>query len=349
MSYKKSIDLLKNIISYDKLQSGLDSLPRDINISTMTVCCNFNAKFNIKNIVKWLKLDASEVIVIGTRSFSNNTKTTPTKITKTPKIIKIPKIPKITETTKTTKISEITKTTKISKIVKIPEIPKITHLLNENTATEYTEENKKGRNSKNKERKKQKTKRAFYNQVSIKIVVPGKQKDKPVNVKLFNNGAVQMTGCVTLENSLDALYIAINRLNSHRAIIEKGKIKDILFSDKILDISDIYDYKIGMINSGFKVPFSIDRNKLLICMQRDNMDVLYDRNIHAGVIVKYIVNDADITMLVFEKGNVIITGAKDEKHISYTYEYINKYLLSNYIDVVKKPELSETHIYKYLQ
>jgi TATA-box binding protein (TBP) (component of TFIID and TFIIIB) len=308
MSYKKSIDRLKSIISYDKLQSSLDRLPNDINISTMTVCCNFSTKFNIENIVKWLKLDADAIIVVGTRSLINNPKKQPKK----PKKLKNPKTLKNPETLK-------------------PETPDAPDLLKDNT-----------------EKKPQKTKRAFYNQVSIKILVPGKKQDKPVNVKLFNNGAVQMTGCVTLQNSLDALYIAINRLNSPRAIVEKGKIKDILFCDKILDISDIYDYKIGMINSGFKIPFSVDRSRLLLCMQHDNMDVLYDRNVHAGVIVKYIVNDTDITMLVFEKGNVIITGAKHEKHISDTYEYINKYLLSNYMNIVKKPELNEIHISEFL-
>ena len=80
MSYKKSIDRLKDIISYDKLNSGLESLPDDINISTMTICCNFNAKFNIEHITKWLKLDPDTVIVVGKRSFSQKQTTTLNKV-----------------------------------------------------------------------------------------------------------------------------------------------------------------------------------------------------------------------------------------------------------------------------
>lgn len=305
MSYKKSIDRLKDIISYDKLNTGLESLPDDINISTMTICCNFNAKFNIEHITKWLKLDPDTVIVVGKRSFSHKKNTTLNKST--------------------------------------------TDLLKENPNQKYNKGKKRGRKSKPDEPKQQKTKKVFYNQISIKILVPGKQKDKPVNVKLFNNGAVQMTGCVTLQDSLDALYNVINSLNSTRAIIEKGKIKNVPFSSKILDVSDIYDYKIGMINSGFKIPFSIDRSKLLACMQNDDMDVLYDRNIHASVIIKYPVNDNDVTMLVFEKGNIIITGAKDEKQINHTYNFINQYLLTNYVNVFKKSELNDSHIFNYLK
>ena len=79
------------------------------------------------------------------------------------------------------------------------------------------------------------------------------------------------------------------------------------------------------------------------------MDVLYDRNIHASVIIKYPVNDDDVTMLVFEKGNIIITGAKNETQINRTYNYINKYLLSHYINIFKKSELSDNHIFNYLK
>ena len=308
MSYKKSIDRLKNIICYGTLQDGLDSLPKDISISTMTICCNFNAKFNIENITKWLKLNPDTVVVVGKRSLSTKKKNTPTH-----------------------------------------NITNMSDLLKEKTKRECTKGKKRGRKPKTKEPKQQKPKKVFYNQISIKILVPGKDKDKPVNVKLFKNGSVQMTGCVTLQDSLDALYNAINSLNATRAVLENGKIKDVPFCSKILKISDVYDYKIGMINSGFKIPFSIDRSKLLLCMQNDNMDVLYDRNIHASVIIKYPVNDDDVTMLVFEKGNIIITGAKNETQINRTYNYINKYLLSHYINIFKKSELSDNHIFNYLK
>ena len=54
--------------------------------------------------------------------------------------------------------------------------------------------------------------RPFLNQISLKILVPGKNKKNPVNVKLFKNGSVQMTGCVTIQDSIDAIMRVSNAI-----------------------------------------------------------------------------------------------------------------------------------------
>lgn len=309
MSYQKSINRLKEIISYDKLREGLLTLPDDVDISTMTVCFNFNNDFNIENITKWLKLNPDTVIAVGKRTLSDQKKKKPKK-----------------------------------------DATKMTDLLKEKTKQECQQGKKRGRKPKNKavSAKQQKNKKCFFNQVSLKILVPGKKKNKPVNVKLFNNGAVQMTGCVTLQDSLDAIYNTTIALNNIRAIIVKGKIKEVPFCSKTIKVQDITEYKIGMINSGFKLPFWTDRNNLLNLMLSDNIDALYDRNVHASVIVKHSVENNDVTILIFEKGPVIITGAKNHSQINETYNYINNYLLKNYMKISKRAELSDNHILKYL-
>ena len=157
-----------------------------------------------------------------------------------------------------------------------------------------------------------------------------------------------MTGCVTLQDSLDAIYNSVVALNSVRAIVVKDKIIDVPFCSKTIKIQDVKDYKIGMINSGFRLPFWTDRNNLLNLMLSDDIDALYDRNVHASVIVKHSVENNDVTILIFEKGPVIITGAKNHSQINETYKYINNYLLKNYMKVSKRAELSDNHIFKYL-
>ena len=78
------------------------------------------------------------------------------------------------------------------------------------------------------------------------------------------------------------------------------------FKNKLY-IKDISNYKIAMINSSFKLPFYINRTKLFNNMLQNNLDTVYDRNVHASVIVKYKYNKnnnyKDITILIFEKGS----------------------------------------------
>jgi TATA-box binding protein (TBP) (component of TFIID and TFIIIB) len=56
------------------------------------------------------------------------------------------------------------------------------------------------------QKKKTKAKRVFYNQVSLAVMVKSK-KEKPINIKLFTNGSIQMTGCKSIENVVDVVVI----------------------------------------------------------------------------------------------------------------------------------------------
>lgn len=303
--YTKSINILKNNISYSKLKNELKSLPKDLQISTMTICFMFNTNLNIMNISKYLKLDKNIVISIGKRTLIKKNKKKKDIIVKEKKNTIIGK--------------------------------------------------KRGRKPKIKSEivvKKNQKKKTFYNQISLKILVSGKEKDKPVNVKLFNNGSIQMTGCVTLYDSFDAIINCIKILNTKRYIISNNEIVNTPFSKNKLYIKDISNYKIAMINSSFKLPFYINRTKLFNNMLQNNLDTVYDRNVHASVIVKYKYNkndnNKDITILIFEKGSIIITGANNSEQIKETYQFTNKYLLENYKDIVNKNINSLSEISKFL-
>jgi TATA-box binding protein (TBP) (component of TFIID and TFIIIB) len=189
-----------------------------------------------------------------------------------------------------------------------------------------------------KTKKKKKGKRVFYNQVSLAIMVESK-KEKPINIKLFTNGSIQMTGCKSVENVIDVLDKIFNELKVVKAIIDLKQMKMI---DKpfINDHTKLYlnyidNIVIGMINSNFKYPNKIDRLKLYNQLNIDNITSKYDPSNHACVNIKYHCIDKTISIFVFEKGPIVITGAKNCAHIFSGYTFINRYLLTNHFKIAK--------------
>lgn len=191
---------------------------------------------------------------------------------------------------------------------------------------------------KKKSKKKKKGKRVFYNQVSMAVMVESK-KEKPINIKLFTNGSIQMTGCKSVENVIDVLSKVFNELKVVKAVIDLKQMKMI---DKtfINDHTKLYlefinNIVIGMINSNFRYPNKIDRLKLYNQLNIDNIASKYDPSNHACVNIKYHCIDKVISIFVFEKGPIVITGAKNCEHILAGYTFINKYLLTNHFKIAK--------------
>ena len=176
-------------------------------------------------------------------------------------------------------------------------------------------------------KKKKKTKhekKSFYNQITTIINVNNINK---VNVKLFINGSIQMTGCKSIDDS----YIVLDKL------IKRLKEEDFVSDNKIIKISD---YKITLINSDYKIKFNINRDILYKLLKEENIDSSFKPNIHAGVIIKYPITELDIinktSTLIFESGKIIITGAKNEYQIKTTYNYINSFLRKYKSEIIKK-------------
>jgi len=186
--------------------------------------------------------------------------------------------------------------------------------------------------------KKKKGKRVFYNQVSLAIMIPSK-KEKPINIKLFTNGSIQMTGCKSVENVVDVLEKIFDELKTVKAIID---IKQMKMIDKTfindhtkLYLNNVNNITIGMINSNFRYPNKIDRLKLFNLLTAENISCKYDPSNHACVNIKFNCADKTISIFVFEKGPIVITGAKNCDHILAGYNFINKYLLSNHFKIIK--------------
>ena len=82
-----------------------------------------------------------------------------------------------------------------------------------------------------------------------------------INIKLFKNGSVQMSGCKSVKNINIVLNKLIYKLKEIKAIMDDGKLNIIKFIDEPDKIT-ILNFKIDMINSNYKVNMQIDRSKL---------------------------------------------------------------------------------------
>lgn len=191
---------------------------------------------------------------------------------------------------------------------------------------------------KKRQKKKKKAKRVFYNQVSLAIMVESK-KDKPVNIKLFTNGSIQMTGCKSIDNVIDVIAKIFDELKTIKAIIDKQTMtiidKPFINDPTKLFLNLVDNITIGMINSNFRYPNKIDRLKLYNLLLSESIECKYDPSNHACVNIKHHCVDKTISIFVFEKGPIVITGAKNCEHILAGYNFINKYLLNNHKKIVK--------------
>jgi len=223
-------------------------------------------------------------------------------------------------------------------------------------------------------KKKKKTKKNFFNQVSIIVRtctlmglkpedVSLKDSLKTVNIKLFLNGSIQMTGCkhiININKSLELLFEKLKEvkviLNDSLEYIEKPFVED---SSKLY-LKYIRNFCIQMINTNFNMDFQINRtilydllvnkkindykkdndvlikanlDKLEVILKDLNLDVTFDPIIHACVNIKYYLKNnktKTISIFVFESGSITIAGANSSDEILEVYDFINKFILINY-------------------
>jgi len=202
-----------------------------------------------------------------------------------------------------------------------------------------------------KTKKNKQVKRVFYNQATLLMIPKSKQKlynpSMPhqklyMNIKLFNNGSVQITGCKSINDCYDVLTTLVTILKKGDDFLDAN-------SKSTIQISNI---KIDMINSGFNLDYKIDREKLLHIL-KTNHNTTRDKYIgqveckynplHACVNIKYNYPTDDglqkkISIFVFQTGSILITGARNLQHIIGAYEYINRIL--NYY----KPQVQIIHL-----
>ena len=177
-----------------------------------------------------------------------------------------------------------------------------------------------------------KKKKIFYNQATIHIY-----ENKIINVKLFNNGKIQMTGLKTPEQGKHLIKKLINHLQDHDLLPKKT--------------IDIEFYDLVLINSDFDIGFEIERENLQEELINYGMYSSFEPCIYPGVNIKYFFNsnntngicccnsicngkgegcgDGDckkITIAVFKSGKIIITGGRNYDQIETAYYFILRFI-----------------------
>jgi len=195
-----------------------------------------------------------------------------------------------------------------------------------------------------------------------------------INIKVFKNGSLQMTGCKDLEDFYNVTTTLIKILKRGADVqidnVQKDNIQIYnVQDDNMLEHLDfiecstsigIYDVKIRMINSNFKLDYKVDRKKLARILKKSHRLGCKDTDIgyveckyqpnggHSCVNIKYEYDKENKpSIFVFQTGAIIITGAKNLNHIIMAYHFVHK-ILEKYYNEIKIVELNFDKVQKVL-
>lgn len=202
-------------------------------------------------------------------------------------------------------------------------------------------------------RRRERPTKRFDNQLTIAYRV---NPETLINIKVFKNGNIQMTGIKNAEQGktmIDKLIEIIKNVPCN--IVED---KNVLVNS---------NFKICLINTDFKVGFEIKRDNLFKYMQQNYDNVVsYEPCIYPGVKIQYFWNSENerrngicyctnkcslkkksgdgfgesnckkITIAVFQSGSCIITGSQKSIQIDECYEFINNILYESVDKIEKK-------------
>lgn len=238
------------------------------------------------------------------------------------------------------KISTISATCSLNVGVKLNNIYKYLKLDAENI---YTIKFKNKVKSLEVQKKKKKKKNCFQNQMTVEIRPDlVNMPNSKISLKIFKNGSIQMSGIKSVKACNTVLNKLINELSKEYGIIEDNVVKEIDFIEEKVDEITISKFKIDMINSGFELKYQVNRENLYNKLLDNKIDCKFEPSIHAGVNIKFLPegNEKNVSIFVFESGNIIITGAKNINNIVESYEYISKFMEDNKL-VIEKSKICE--------
>jgi TATA-box binding protein (TBP) (component of TFIID and TFIIIB) len=199
--------------------------------------------------------------------------------------------------------------------------------------------------------------KTFFNQSTIvvrKATNAEKTTFKEVNIKLFGNGGIQMTGIPAEEFARETLQWVLDQLASVKA--------DVFTQPPVLE-----KFKVQLINSDYQVALPINRTALHTILSRNyGLFSTFESTIYQGVNTKYYYNEMHpdkarpgiclctkrcrgqgsgigpgeckrITMSVFQTGKIIITGGRYLYQLEEAYNFLNMVLQRHAADVLKLP------------
>jgi TATA-box binding protein (TBP) (component of TFIID and TFIIIB) len=173
-----------------------------------------------------------------------------------------------------------------------------------------------------------------------------------MNIKVFDNGSVHVTGCTDIDDFNNVMGTLIKILKKGQDIRTKhNKTRHIEYINDKKKIG-IYDAKIRMINSNFKLPYKVDRKKVAFLLKKYHGNRTTDTEIgyvefkhkpnggHSCVNIKFKYDEVSTpSIFMFQTGAIIITGAKNLYQIIAAYHYIFL-IIDKYLGQIKIIELN---------
>lgn len=220
-------------------------------------------------------------------------------------------------------------------------------------------------------RRKVKPSKRFDNQLTIVYSHVENSIKSNVNIKIFRNGNIQMTGLKHLDLGPKITDIVINIITHIYNTIDKNIVNDF---NKLINSN----FQIRLINTDYKIGFEIKRENLfkIIVNNYDNI-CSYEPCIYPGVKIQYFWNANNelkngicecaskkcyskrksgngygdgnckkITIAVFQSGCCIITGSQIVEQITDCYTYINNVLYNNSKNIIKINTIIEEDVTK---
>ena len=207
--------------------------------------------------------------------------------------------------------------------------------------------------------------KTFFNQSTIvirKIINKETLEFKEVNIKLFGNGGIQMTGIP---------YEDFAKATIEWLIQEFKRIRTKDGTSLFVEEPILQKFKVQLINSDYQVGYGINRNALHTILSRKyGLFSTFESTIYQGVNSKYYYNKQHpdstrpgiclcdrrcrgqgtgdgpgeckkITMSVFQTGKIIITGAREYPQLDEAYRFLNRVLVDNAKDILRIKESAE--------
>lgn len=200
------------------------------------------------------------------------------------------------------------------------------------------------------------SKTSFFNQATLVVRREVSHHNwKEINVKLFRNGGVQMTGVRSIEMASDTLRWLIPYLQIMCIALP-------IFTS----VPNIHKEQVQLVNTDFSIGAKVRRDVLYrILVEKYRLNSSYESAIYQGVKTKYFYNAQrpasappglcpctklckgtgdgsvigackKITISPFQTGQVIITGARDMAQIYEAYEFIKEVFRTNADEVLRK-------------
>jgi TATA-box binding protein (TBP) (component of TFIID and TFIIIB) len=195
------------------------------------------------------------------------------------------------------------------------------------------------------------TSKSFFNQSTMVLRRKTTSGWKEVNVKLFANGGIQMTGVTSEPFAQEAMEWLLNVFRS-------------LQGSPFKEEPSIQRFSVQLINTDYALNQFINQDVLhKILINEYNLFSMLEKTIYQGVNTKFFYNARNpgngicqcktfckgqgmgegegeckrITMSIFRTGKIIITGARQLKQIESAYDFLNQVFDRHHAKVLYAP------------